>query len=311
MSALVGTSGGIAAAVQAARMGKSAVIVNPTKYLGGLTTGGLGATDIGNKAAIGGLSRDYYHRIAQHYAQDSSWTLETAPDYFAKRRGGQAGASSLSGADATMWTFEPRVAEKVYLQLLAEAKTPVFLEQRLQSVTKVGPQITAITMENGRVFRAKMFVDATYEGDLLAKAGCSFHVGREANATYNETLNGIRAQTPHHQLTVAVDPFVKPGDPASGLLPFIQPGDGGRPGRAEEGSHRLMPLVGWRADRGVRRPVIDQDAREGNPIPGFPSPTKEIGRTVLGGKTRPQWDEGMAPSISRTSAAITPFEPSP
>ncbi|GEM97006.1 hypothetical protein MRA01_15460 [Methylobacterium radiotolerans] len=72
-----------------------------------------------------------------------------------------------------------------------------------------------------------------------------------------------------------------------------------------------MPLVGWRADRGVRRPVIDQDAREGNPIPGFPSPTKEIGRTVLGGKTRPQWDEGMAPSISRTSAAITPFEPSP
>ena len=225
-----GTSGGIAAAVQAARMGKTAVIVNPTKYLGGLTTGGLGATDIGNKAAIGGLSRDFYHRLAQHYAQYSSWTLETAPDYFAKRRGGQAGASSLSGADATMWTFEPRVAEKMYLQLLAEAKTPVFLEQRLQSVTKAGPRITAITMENGRVFRAKMFVDATYEGDLLAKAGCSFHVGREANSVYGETLNGVRAQTPHHQFTVPVDPFVKPGDPSSGLLPFIQPGDGGKPG---------------------------------------------------------------------------------
>ena len=84
-----GTSGGIAAAVQAARMGKTAVLVNPTKYLGGLTTGGLGATDIGNKAAIGGLARDYYHRLAQHYAQDASWTLETATDYFGKRRGGR------------------------------------------------------------------------------------------------------------------------------------------------------------------------------------------------------------------------------
>lgn len=225
-----GTSGGIAAAVQAARMGKTAVLVNPTKYLGGLTTGGLGATDIGNKAAIGGVSREYYHRLAQHYASKAAWELETAEEYFAKRRGGQAGASSLSGADATMWTFEPRVAEKAFLALLAEAKTQVFLEQRLKSVTKSGPRITEITMENGRVFRAKMFVDATYEGDLLAKAGCSFHVGREANSVYGETLNGIRAQTPHHQLTVAVDPYVKPGDASSGLLPFIQSGDGGKPG---------------------------------------------------------------------------------
>ena len=250
-----GTSGGIAAAVQAARMGKTAVIVNPTKYLGGLTTGGLGATDIGNKAAIGGLSRDFYHRLAQHYAQDLSWTLETAPDYFAKRRGGQAGASSLSGADATMWTFEPRVAEKVYLQLLAEAKTPVFLEQRLQSVAKAGPRITAITMENGRVFRAKMFVDATYEGDLLAKAGCSFHVGREANSVYGETLNGVRAQTPHHQFTVPVDPYVKPGDAASGLLPFIQSGDGGKPGDGDKATQAYNYRLCFTTDPKNRLPA--------------------------------------------------------
>ena len=250
-----GTSGGIAAAVQAARMGKTAVIVNPTKYLGGLTTGGLGATDIGNKAAIGGLSRDFYHRLAQHYAQDLSWTLETAPDYFAKRRGGQAGASSLSGADATMWTFEPRVAEKMYLQLLAEAKTPVFLEQRLQSVAKAGPRITAITMENGRVFRAKMFVDATYEGDLLAKAGCSFHVGREANSVYGETLNGVRAQTPHHQFTVPVDPYVKPGDAASGLLPFIQSGDGGKPGDGDKATQAYNYRLCFTTDPKNRLPA--------------------------------------------------------
>ena len=238
-----GTSGGIAAAVQSMRMGKTAVLVNPTKYLGGLTTGGLGATDIGNKAAIGGLSRDYYHRLAQHYSHDEAWKLETAADYFSKRRGGQADASSLAGADATMWTFEPRVAERVFIQLLDEAKVPVHLNQRLKSVTKTGQRITEITMENGRIFRAKMFVDATYEGDLLAKAGCSFHVGREANSVYGETLNGIRAQTPHHQFTVPVDPYVKPGDVSSGLLPFIQPGDGGKPGdgdaRAQTYNYRL------------------------------------------------------------------------
>ncbi|MFA6546678.1 MAG: FAD-dependent oxidoreductase, partial [Limisphaerales bacterium] len=250
-----GTSGGIAAAVQAARMGKSAVLVNPTKFLGGLTTGGLGATDIGNKAAIGGISRDYYHGLAQHYSKDAAWSLETAPDYFARRKGGQAGASSLGGADATMWTFEPRVAEKVYFQMLAESKTPVYLEQRLKSVTKSGPRITEITMENGRVFRAKMFVDATYEGDLLAKAGCSFHVGREANATYGETLNGVRAETPHHQFTVPVDPYVKPGDASSGLLPFIQPGDGGRPGDGDKATQAYNYRLCFTTDAKNRLPA--------------------------------------------------------
>ncbi|NBR87294.1 MAG: FAD-dependent oxidoreductase [Verrucomicrobia bacterium] len=250
-----GTSGGIAAAVQTARMGKRAVLVNPTKFLGGLTTGGLGATDIGNKAAIGGLSRDYYHRLAQHYAKDTAWTLETAQDYFAKRRGGQAGASSLGGADATMWTFEPHVAEQVYLQLLDEAKTPVFLDQRLKSVTKAGPHITEITMESGRVFRAKMFVDATYEGDLLAKAGCSFHVGREANAVYGETLNGVRAQTPHHQFTVPVGPYVKPGDASSGLLPFIQPGDGGKPGDGDKATQAYNYRLCFTTDPKNRLPA--------------------------------------------------------
>lgn len=250
-----GTSGGIAAAVQAARMGKTAVIVNPTKYLGGLTTGGLGATDIGNKAAIGGISRDYYHRLAQHYAKDAAWTLETAPDYFAKRRGGQAGASSLGGADATMWTFEPRVAEQVYFQLLVESKTPVYLEQRLKSVAKTGPRITEITMESGRVFRAKMFVDATYEGDLLAKAGCSFHVGREANAVYGETLNGVRASTPHHQFTVPVDPYVRSGDASSGLLPFIQPGDGGKPGDGDKATQAYNYRLCFTTDPKNRLPA--------------------------------------------------------
>ena len=229
-----GTSAGIVAAIQAKKLGKSVILVEPGKYLGGLTTGGLGATDIGNKAAIGGLSREFYHRIARHYAQDGAWTIDQRADYFTRRGSGQSAASNLDAADATMWTFEPKVARAVYDAWLKEANVPVWREQRLKSVTKTGATITEIAMESGKVFRAKMFLDCTYEGDLMAKAGVSYHVGREANATYGETLNGIRAETPKHQFTVAVDPYVKPGDPASGLLPFIQPGDGGKPGDGDK-----------------------------------------------------------------------------
>lgn len=232
-----GTSGGIAAAIQATRMGKTVVLVEPGKYLGGLTTGGLSATDIGNKAAIGGIAREFYHRIAKHYAQDSSWTRETREEYFARRRSGQSQASDLASADATMWTFEPHVAEKIYLQMLQEAKIGVYLRHELTSLKKEGRRITEIRTSKGTTFRAKMFIDGTYEGDLMPHAKVSYHVGREANSVYGETLNGIRGVTPKHQFVVPVDPYIKPGDPSSGLLPFIQSGDGGVPG---EGDHRVQ-----------------------------------------------------------------------
>lgn len=229
-----GTSGGIAAAIQASRMGDKAVLLEFGTHLGGLTTGGLGATDIGNKAAIGGISREFYARIARHYAQDKAWTLEKREDYFTKRSSGQAKASDLTATNATMWTFEPRVAEDIFKAMLQEDKVPVYFKQRLARVKKEGLRILEITMDNGDVYRAKTFIDATYEGDLMAMARVSFHVGREANAQYGETLNGVRAQTPHHQFKVPVDPYVKPGDPSSGLLPFIQPGDGGNAGDGDK-----------------------------------------------------------------------------
>ena len=232
-----GTSGGIAAAIQCARMGKSVVLLEPGKYLGGLTTGGLGATDIGNKAAIGGISREIYHRIAKHYADDENWKFEKREEFFSKRASGQSKASDLTSADATMWTFEPHVALKIFREMLDEAKVPWHLNQRLDSVKKDGQRIAEIRTENGETYRARMFIDATYEGDVMAKAGVSYHVGRESNATYGETLNGIRAETPKHQFIVPVDPYVKAGDPSSGLLPFILPGDGGKPG---DGDRRVQ-----------------------------------------------------------------------
>src|SRR4051812_35897183 len=229
-----GTSGGIAAAIQSSRMGHKVILLEFGKHLGGLTTGGLGATDIGNKGAIGGISREFYGRIAKHYSRDSSWRLETRADYFSRRASGQANASDLGAANATMWTFEPHVAEDIFKAMIREANVPIHYGQRLASVKKDGLRITEITMEDGNTFVAKMFIDATYEGDLMAKAGISYHVGREANSQYGETLNGVRAQTPSHQFTVPVDPYVTAGDPASGLLPFIQPGSLAEPGAGDK-----------------------------------------------------------------------------
>src|SRR5947207_6967668 len=116
-----GTSGGIAAAIQCARMGKSVVLLEPGKYLGGLTTGGLGATDIGNKAAIGGISREFYHRVASYYSTESAWIFETKEDYF-KTRSSRSTLADLSRPDATMWTFEPHVAENILFGMLNEAR---------------------------------------------------------------------------------------------------------------------------------------------------------------------------------------------
>ena len=232
-----GSPAGIMAAVQATRMGRRAVLVEPSVHLGGLTAGGLGATDIGNKAAIGGLSREFYRRVAQHYSKDSAWRFESRQEYFARRSSGQAQASDLTSADATMWTFEPHVAEDLFWQMLNEARVPVYLQQRLTAVRLENGRLSEFAVEGGKAFRARMFIDATYEGDLLAIADVSYTVGREANSQYGETLNGIRAETPKHQFTVPVDPYQKAGDPASGLLPFIQAGDGRVPG---EGDHRLQ-----------------------------------------------------------------------
>jgi len=93
--------------------------------------------------------------------------------------------------------------------------------------------ITEIVMENGKTYRASVFIDATYEGDLMARAGVSYTVGRETNSKYNETLNGICSETPKHQFVEAVDPYLKPGDARSGLLSFIQSEAQGQPGAAD------------------------------------------------------------------------------
>jgi len=219
-----GTAGGVAAAVQGARMGKSVVLIVPGRHVGGLTSGGLGATDIGNKAAIGGISREFYRRLGLYYANDGAWTFQKRDAY---KSGRQAGENE-------MWTFEPHVAEATLRDMLNEAHVTVVFGKRLDlanGVKKSGGRISTIVMDDGTNYGGKIFIDATYEGDLLAKAGVAYTVGREANSKYGETLNGV--QTAHavkHQFMKPVDPFIKPGDPASGLLPGIHAGEPGHDG---------------------------------------------------------------------------------
>ncbi|MEM9826305.1 MAG: FAD-dependent oxidoreductase [Planctomycetota bacterium] len=233
-----GTSAGIAAAVQARRMGMSCVVIEPSRRIGGLTTGGLGQTDIGNKSAIGGIAREFYQDIAKHYARDESWKWQRREEY---KSGGQ---SKTAASEDTMWTFEPSAALQVYQRWIREHEITVVYGQRLDRRTGVAltrsrpARIVTITMESGKRFHGKMFIDATYEGDLLAAAGVSYTVGREANSQYGETLNGVQTRmAKHHQLKKGIDPYVVPGDPSSGLLPHVAPGG---PGTEGDGDHRVQ-----------------------------------------------------------------------
>jgi hypothetical protein len=192
-----GSPAGVTAAIQTHRMGKKASFAIFGKHVGGLTSGGLTATDVGNVAGIGGMAKEFYERVGQ-----------------------------LRG-------FKPSAAEKTFRAMLADAKVPIYELQRLVEVKKDGNRIVSLVMEDGHEFKAKVFVDATYEGDLFAKAGVSFHVGRESNAAYGETLNGIQHRN-LHQFLAKVDPYKTQGDPKSGLLwgissePIGKNGDGDR-----------------------------------------------------------------------------------
>jgi hypothetical protein len=241
-----GTAAGVIAAVQAKQLGRSVVLIEPGRRLGGLTSGGLGNTDIGNKAAIGGLARTFYERVAAHYARPEAWTFETREQHERAGSGnqghGRPDAVAERNGRPTMWVFEPRVAEQILLTLVADAGVPVRYGQRLDlgrgGVAKRGAALDSIRMETGERYEAGVFIDATYEGDLMARAGVSYHVGREPNASYGETLNGVQtAYASHHQFKVRVDPYVSPGDPGSGLLPGIH--DGG-PGEEGGGDRRVQ-----------------------------------------------------------------------
>lgn len=239
-----GTSAGISAAIQTARLGKSVILIEPTHRLGGLTTGGLGQTDIGNKHIVGGIAREFYRNIKKHYSDPANWVWQERSEY---KDGGQTQSQAKEDA---MWTFEPSAALKIYLDMIKDHNISIVYNQQLNRSTGVAQRdntISSISMESGHIYNGKVFIDATYEGDLLASAGVSYAVGRESNAQYGETLNGIQANNKSHTLlggvsnngvyhnfVNGVDPYIVQGDSTSGLLPFITPGGAGVDGQGDD-----------------------------------------------------------------------------
>jgi hypothetical protein len=229
-----GTCAAVTAAVQAARMGKSVLIVCPEKHLGGMSSGGLGFTDVGDKSVIGGLSREFYHRIWQHYQTPQAWRWQKCEEF--GNRG--QGTAAVDLDKRTMWVFEPHVAERVFEDFIAAHEIPVYRDEwldRQSGVQKDGTRIVSITMLSGKTFRGRIFLDAGYEGDLMAAAGVSYHVGRESNERYGETFNGVQKDVRHHghYFKASISPHVVPGDPSSGLLPRISPEPPGENGQAD------------------------------------------------------------------------------
>jgi hypothetical protein len=225
-----GASAGIVAAVQSARMGKSVVLLSPQKRLGGMTTNGLGATDSFDNAAVGGVAREFYQCVKSWYDDPSAWS-----------HGERDKFDGYRAHDDAMWRFEPHVAEEIFDDMLREANVTVVQGERLirsgGSVTLDGNRIMAMRTEpSGDEYRGQMFIDATYEGDLMAAAGVTYTVGRESNAKYEETLNGVEKalNVKSHRFVVAVDPFVTPGNPKSGLIAGVAADTPGEEGAADQ-----------------------------------------------------------------------------
>ncbi|MBI3878868.1 MAG: FAD-dependent oxidoreductase [Verrucomicrobia bacterium] len=218
-----GTCAAVTAAVQAKKLGKSVIIISPDKHLGGLSSGGLGFTDTGNKAVIGGLSREFYHRVWLHYDKAESWKWQKKEEYGGKGQGTPA----VDGEQRTMWIFEPSVAEQVFEDFIKENKITVKRNEwldRAKGVKKSGARLVSITTLSGKTYAGKMFIDATYEGDLMAAAGAEYHVGREAQNVYDEKWNGVQVGVLHHGHhfgKMNLSPYVVPDDPKSGVLPRV------------------------------------------------------------------------------------------
>ena len=282
-----GTSGGVAAAVQAARMGKRAVIAEPGQHLGGMTAGGLSAVDIGDPRTVGGIAREYFTRLVASYGQTLEWDKP-----FKSKGGGPATGGAYS--------IEPHVAERVFNEMAREADVRVHFGAKLASVKKDGARIVEFVTEDGAVFRAKMFIDATYEGDLMAKAGVSYTLTREGNAKYGERYNGISYDAKYQPRTnhlppgptgrvkggqgvwdrdFPLDPFIVPGDPKSGLLPLVTAGEPGKPGEPAPGvqAYCFRLCLTTKADHIPIAPPPDYDARRYELVARFIAACQAIG----------------------------------
>lgn len=262
-----GTASAVVAAIAADRMGLSVALVSPDTHLGGLTSSGLGWTDSKNGDAIGGLAREFYHRIWKYYTNPAAWTRVTREEY-ARRVFAQPG-TTVDDQRQVMWTFEPHVAERVFDQWLAETNVDVHRDEwldRASGVDVADQRIQRIRTLSGRTYEARVFIDATYEGDLMAAAGVTYRVGRDSAAEFGESLNGIYFERPDaryykDKAYEGISPYIVPGDPSSGFIAGVEgempshekPGDADK--RLQSFNYRLCLT----ADESNRTPITRPD----------------------------------------------------
>lgn len=230
-----GTPAAITAALQVKQAGKSVVVLSPDQHLGGLSSGGLGFTDTGNKAVIGGLAKKFYQDVYDHYSKESSWNWQPRTSF--GNRG--QGTVAMDSEHGTMWIFEPHVAEGIFDAWVRDHQIDVvrgaYLDRQESAIQKESTVIKSIKTLDGTVYEAKVFIDATYEGDLMALAKVSYTVGREANHTYGEQWNGVQTgvfQHRHH-FSAQISPYKREGDPGSGLVYGVSAEDPGQYGTAD------------------------------------------------------------------------------
>ncbi|OAQ59983.1 FAD dependent oxidoreductase domain-containing protein [Pochonia chlamydosporia 170] len=216
------TPAGLAAAIQTKRMNKTVAIVTPSKHIGGLTVSGLGWTDSKDGNAIGGIAREFYHRVYQHYKSDAAWRKGTRADYIKKQGTSQPGPT-IDDEKQVQWTFEPHIAQMIFENWVKDLNIKVFRNETVDrssgGVKMKDKQIVSFKTVSGHVYDASVFIDASYEGDLMAAAGIGYRIGRESEAEFKESLAGVRISPQDNYL--GMDPYIKKGKPSSGLIKGI------------------------------------------------------------------------------------------
>lgn len=229
------SASGVVAAIQGARMGKKVILLSKNNHVGGLATSGLTATDMNRNDLIGGITKEFYNKIYTYYLKPESWRNQDRESFMTSTL--KRTYRGKNDERQIQWVYESSVAERIMLDMLKVAGVEILFNQRLdlgKDIQKEENTIKSIQLENGKTIEAKIFIDASYEGDLLARAGISYTVGRESNQQYGETLNGIRVNYDQGKDLTKISPYIKEGNPKSGVLPYVTPKEWGKQGEEDK-----------------------------------------------------------------------------
>ena len=229
------SASGVVAAIQSARMGKKVVLLSKNNHVGGLATSGLTATDMNRNDLIGGITKEFYNKIYTYYLKPESWRNQDRESFMTSTL--KRTYRGKNDERQIQWVYESSVAERIMLDMLKAAGVEILFNHRLdlgKDIRKEENTIKSIQLENGKTIEAKIFIDASYEGDLLARAGISYTVGRESNQQYGETLNGIRVNYDQGKDLTKISPYIKEGNPKSGVLPYVTPKEWGKQGEEDK-----------------------------------------------------------------------------